>query len=119
MEAIKSNSFRTDHVTACKRLLAINGFSKEHSYNPHNVKAYVIHNEYGVICYAIGSHLSEALDNAVNNDCLDSCLVTDETELKDRGYYTENDNELCLLGNAGEPFDLDYIGVLMEVAQYR
>ena len=72
MEAIKSSSFREDHVTICKRLLAINGFSKEQSFNPHNVKAYVIHNEYGVICYAIGSHLGEALYNAVDNDCLDS-----------------------------------------------
>jgi hypothetical protein len=109
MEALKIGSFRSDYVTLAKRLLALNGFSKDHSYNPHNVKAYLIHNEYGVICCAIGSHVAEALDNAVNNDCLDSCLITDEAYMNEDTVY---------LGNGSEPFDLDYIGIYKEIMQY-
>ena len=111
MEAIKITSSRTNYETIAKRLLAINGFSEKHSFNPYNVKAYVIHNEYGVICIAIGDSLQEALDNAVDNDCLNSCLINvlDRSDLDDA----------CFLGNAGEAFDLSYIGVLMEVSQYK
>lgn len=110
MEAIKVKSFRSDFATLAKRLLAINGYSAVYSHNPHKVVAYVIHNEYGVICIAIGCCLQEALDNAVDNDCLDSCLVSPEDQ--DPGV------EYCYLGNASECFDLDYIGVLQEISQY-
>ena len=110
MEAIKVKSFRQDYKTLAKRLLAVNGFHAEASYNPHNVKAYVIHNEYGVLCIAIGDCLQDALDNAVDNACLDSCLVEDQED---------RDGPYCSLGNAGELFDLTYIGVLEEVVQYK
>ena len=110
MESIKFKSFRTDYKTLAKRLLAINGFHAEASYNPHKVKAFVIHNEYSILCISIGDCLQEALDNAVDNDCLDSCLV------EDQDY---NNDDLCSLGNAGELFDLSYIGVLAEVSQYK
>lgn len=104
-EAIKVSSFRSDYETLAKRLLAVNGFCATMSYNPHNIRAYVIHNEYGVICIAIGSNLQEALDNAVDNDCLDSCLDYECLEP-------------CYLGNASEPFNLNYIGVYAEYDQY-
>ena len=114
MEALKISSFRNDYNTLSKRLLAVNGFNATNSCNPHNVKAYVIHNEFGAICCAIGSHLGEALDNAVDNDCLDSCLVSGDNI---KNYDFENNPcEYAFLGNASEPFDLEYIGVLIEVS---
>jgi hypothetical protein len=111
MESVKINAFRSDFVTLAKRLLAVNGYSAEQSFNPHQVKAFVIHNEFGAICVSIGSHLQEALDNAVDNDCLNSCLIEDYD-------YSQEDDQACFLGNASEPFDLTYVGVLMEVSQY-
>ncbi len=115
MEAIKVKSFRQDYKTLAKRLLAVNGFHAEASYNPHNVKAYVIHNEFGVLCVAVGDSLQEALDNAVDNGCLDSCLIED---LEEYDYDQISLDDYSSLGNAGELFDLSYIGVLAEVSQY-
>lgn len=110
MESIKIRSFRSDYQTLAKRLLAINGYHANASYNPHDYKAYIIHNEYGAICVSLGSCLQEALDNAVDNDLLDAYLADDQ----------DHDNEgLSSLGNAGELFDLTYIGVLAEVYPYN
>ena len=116
MEAIKVKSFREDYKTLSKRLLAVNGYHAESSYNPHNVKAYVIHNEYSVICIAVGSGLQEALDNAVDNGCLDSCKIDD---LLEYDYNQVALDEYCSLGNASELFDLTYIGVSEEVTPYK
>ena len=110
MEAIKIKSFRSDYTTLARRLLAINGYHANASYNPHNYKAYIISGEYGAICASLGSCLQQALDNAVDNDLLDGYLADDQ----------DYDNEyLVSLGNASELFDLTYIGVLAEVYQYE
>ncbi len=110
MESIKFKAFRTDYKTLAKRLLAVNGYHAEANYNPHNRRAFVIHNEYSILCVAIGSCLQEALYNAVDNYCLDSCLA------EDQDYSNE---ELTPLGNASELFDLSYIGVLAEITPYN
>lgn len=104
MEAISAIKTK-NYETKAKRLLAINGYSKNYYYNPHNVRAYAIHNEYGVFCIAIGSNIQEALDNAVDCGLMDSCLDHDC-------------DDPCYLGNAGEPFNLDCIGVYCEYSQY-
>jgi len=107
MEALRIKSFRTDFKTVAIRLLALNGFSVENSYNPHNIKAYVLAHEHGVFCVAIGSNLQEALDNAVDNNCMDHMRINEP----DSADYEHH----CALGNAGELFDIDYLTVHSEV----
>lgn len=72
----------------------------ERSYNPHNVKLWVIGNEYGALCGAWGSSEQDALDAAVDAGLLD-CLMAEEQDY---------DNEdLTPLGNASELFDLTHV----------
>lgn len=108
MEAMKIKTYRSDFDTVARRLLAINGYSKEHSYNPHNVKAYVLAHEYGVFCVAIGSCLQEARDNAVDNNCLD-CMMIDNPDSDDYEHH-------AILGNASELFNINYLSVYSEVS---
>lgn len=72
----------------------------ERSYNPHNVKLWVIGNEYGALCGAWGSSEQDASDAAVDAGLLD-CLMAEEQDY---------DNEdLTPLGNASELFDLNSV----------
>ena len=72
----------------------------ERSYNPHNVKLWVIGNEYGALCGAWGSSEQDTLDAAVDAGLLD-CLMAEEQDY---------DNEdLTPLGNASELFDLNSV----------
>ncbi len=72
----------------------------ERSYNPHNVKLWVIGNEYGALCGAWGSCEQDALDEAVDAGLLD-CLMAEEQD--------HSNEDLTPLGNASELFDLDYV----------
>lgn len=72
----------------------------EHTFNPYNVKLWVIGNEYGALCAAWGSSEQDALDAAVDAGLLDS-LMDEEQDY--------NNEALTPLGNAGELFDLDYV----------
>ena len=81
-------------------------FIPKGEYNPHNIHAFLICNEYGLLCIAYASHLQDALDIAVDANMLDSMLLTGE-DLED---YQEH-SEPAYLGNAGEPFDIDYLNV--------
>ena len=66
-------------------------------------KRWAVWNEYGVIAIVYAHHEQEALDLIVDESTkLDSCLV----EYGDDVY-----EECCSLGNAGELFDLSYIGM--------
>lgn len=72
----------------------------EHTFNPYNVKLWVIGNEYGALCAVWGSSEQEALDEAVDAGMLD-CLMAEEQDY---------DNEaLTPLGNASELFDLNSV----------
>jgi hypothetical protein len=72
------------------------------------VRPFLIHNEYGTLAIVYASHLQDALDEAVDADRMNSCLVSDEdyAEAEKEGWA----DEYARLGNAGEPFDLTYIG---------
>ena len=72
----------------------------EHTFNPYNVKLWVIGNEYGALCAVWGSCEQDALDAAVDAGLLDS-LMDEEQDY--------NNEALTPLGNAGELFDLDYV----------
>jgi len=79
-------------------------------FNPHNVRPWLIHNEYGTLAIVYASHEQDALDEAVDGDKMDSCMVSPEdyAEAEREGHADEYAN----LGNAGEPFDLTYIGMI-------
>jgi hypothetical protein len=87
-------------------------------FNPHNIHPFLLYNEYGfVLAIVYASHLQDALDIAVGHHKLDSCLVSNDdfAEAEREGYA----DEYALLGNAGEPFDLTYVGVIeLSNAQY-
>lgn len=74
----------------------------EHTFNPYNVKLWVIGNEYGALCAVWGSSEQDALDAAVDAGLLDS-LMDEEQDY--------NNEALTPLGNAGELFDLDYVWI--------
>ena len=76
-------------------------FIPKGSYNPHNIHAHLLFNEYGLLCIAYASHLQEALDVAVDENRMDSMLIP-EDEIEDEDY-------ICRLGNAGEAFNIDYL----------
>lgn len=67
------------------------------SYNPHNVRLFVIGHELGALCAVWASHEQEAFDEACDAGMLD-CLMSE-----DQDY---NDDSLTALGNASELFDL-------------
>ena len=72
----------------------------EHTFNPCNVKLWVIGNEYGALCAAWGGSEQKPLDEAVDAGKLD-CLMAEEQDY---------DNEdLTPLGNASELFDLNSV----------
>ena len=83
------------------QLLAYNGYEAG-QYNPHNVRAWVIVNEYGPLGLVIGANESEAIDEAADIGILDSLLMSPEDHLE----YESNgwDDSYMLAGNAGEPF---------------
>lgn len=72
------------------------------SYNPHNVRLFVIGHEFGAICAVWASNAQDAFDNAVDANMLD-CLMCE-----DQNPNEEDEEDLARLGNAGELFDLSY-----------
>ena len=72
----------------------------EHTFNPYNVKLWVIGNEYGALCAVWGSSEQDALDAAVDAGLLDS-LMDEEQDY--------NNEALTPLGNASELFDLNSV----------
>ncbi len=94
-------------------MIVDNGYDRTYSsikalYVNASDKAYcgtrwVVWNEFGVIAIVYADHEQDALDIIVDESTkLDSCLV----EFSDANY-----EECSSLGNAGELFDLSYIGL--------
>lgn len=67
-------------------------------YHPHKMRLWVIGHEFGAIVAVWASNEQDALDNAVNLNCLDCFLA------EDQDY---EDESLTPLGNASELFDLN------------
>jgi hypothetical protein len=71
--------------------------------------AYLIGNEFGLICVAYGAYESDALDHAVDCGFMDSELMSD----KDHAEYSSNgwDGSFICAGNASEPFWSEYLWI--------
>ena len=71
--------------------------------------AYLIGNEFGLLCVSYANNEQEAIDNAVDDGFLDCQLMSDADYLE----YDENgwhDSFICA-GNAGEPFWTEYLWI--------
>lgn len=88
-----------DHIL-CNDVLFPVAIDPDASYNPSNIKAYVIGDAYRAICMVWASNEQDALDAAVNAGELD-CLMDE-----DQDYDKQEENDLTPLGNASELFDL-------------
>ena len=87
-------------------MLAQDGYTQG-GYNPHNVRAWVISNQFGILYMVIGECEQTALDAAVDANAMDSEMMSDEdyAEYEREGW----DDSYILLGNASEPFWCEYL----------
>ena len=71
--------------------------------------AYLIGNEFGLLCVSYGDHEQEAIDNAVDEGFMDSQLMSDE----DHAEYASNgwDDSYIYAGGASEPFWSEYLWI--------
>jgi hypothetical protein len=78
-------------------------------YNPHNVRPWAVEFMGTIIAVVFASHEQDALDAAVDGGKMDGHMISNEdmAELERVGQ----DEDVTRLGNAGEPFDLTYIGL--------
>ena len=78
--------------------------------NPHNVRAWVISNEYGALGVVVGAHEQEALDNAVDDGFMDSQLMSqqDYKEYSDNGWH----DSYTYAGNASEAIWTEYLSIV-------
>ncbi len=53
---------------------------KAGEYNPHNVRAWAIGNEFGLLGVVVAAHEAESLDAAVDGAILDSMLMSPEDQ---------------------------------------
>lgn len=105
--AIKVNASKQASVKRqALRLLTINGYQPG-SYNPHRVKAWLIHTEVHFSFVAIGSCEQEAIDNCIDSGLWDAFLVEPDTLAE----YMENDwlDSFVSGGNAGEYFWAEHL----------
>ena len=79
-------------------------------FNPHNVRLWVIGNEYGPMCALWADCEQGALDELIDQGRGDSFLVSleDQEAAVADGAIEEKREEWAYLGNAGEPCDLSH-----------
>jgi hypothetical protein len=83
-------------------------------YNPHNVRPFLLHDHGFTVCVVFASNLQDALDTAVDENKMDRYLIG-EAERGDYDYNPETGEYgegVSYLGNAGEPFDIETLGVV-------
>jgi hypothetical protein len=105
-------------------------------YNPHNVRPWLLHDHGFVLCVVFASNLQEALDEAVDENKLDRFKIDVESLHEREDYMTRDPAKMAagfdadcpeyvdenggkwwwaveptFLGNAGEPFDIESLGV--------
>jgi hypothetical protein len=78
------------------------------AYNPHKIHPFLLHDHGFTVAVVFASNLQDALDIAVDEDKMDRYLIG-EAELAD---YGEDGDGIAYLGNAGEPFDIETLGVV-------
>lgn len=104
---------KTDSTTLDANRVLTNDVVLDGEYNPHNVALWLVLNEYGTLAAVWAGNEQDALDLAVDEGLLDSCAVEGPVSFdeKEQGYFDEGGATVTLLGNAGEPFYLDNVGM--------
>lgn len=82
----------------CNDVMLPAAFDTASAYNPCKIRLWVVGHTYGAVHAVFASHEQNALDELADCGALDFCQVTD-------GLSVDEDT-VCRLGNAGEPFDL-------------
>tara|TARA_R110000744_G_scaffold101158_1_gene195034 strand:- start:222 stop:638 length:417 start_codon:yes stop_codon:yes gene_type:complete len=79
-------------------------------YNPHNVRAWVVGNEFGALGVVVGAHEQEALDEAVDSGFMDSELMSqqDYKEYSDNGWH----DSYTYAGNASEAIWTEHLSII-------
>ena len=80
----------------------------EGEFNPHNVRPFLLHDHGFIVAVVFASHLGDALDIAVDENKMERYLIA-ESDLKD---YGDDGEGIAYLGNAGEPHDIESLGVI-------
>lgn len=89
------------------KVVNIDSYIPAGEYNPHNVRPWALHDQFGLIAIAFAYSAQDALDEIVDAGKLDSYMVKPEEIEEDR------EEEYAYLGNAPEPFDLgDYVRLI-------
>ena len=78
-------------------------------YNPHNVRPWLLHDHGFVLAVVFADCEQDAIDEAVDEDKLDRYLIAEE-DLSD--YGDDTIEGVSYLGNAGEPFDIESLGLI-------
>lgn len=77
--------------------------------NPHHVRPFLLHDHGFPLCVVFAACLQDALDEAADGGKLDRYQVTEADLVED---YDADENGITRLGNAGEPFDVESLGVI-------
>ena len=79
-------------------------------YNPHNVHPFLIHNEYGTLAVVFADCEQDALDEAADAGKLKGHALSNEDV--EEWNKDGREEDITYLGNASEPYSLDYIGIV-------
>lgn len=82
-------------------------FIPEGEFNPHNVRPWLLHDHGFVLAIVFADCEQDAIDEAVDQGKLDRYRIS-EADLAD---YKDGEG-ISYLGNAGEPFDIDTLGMI-------
>ena len=82
----------------CNDVMLPAAFDASSAYNPQKIRLWVVGHSYGAVHAVFASHEQNALDELANCGALDFCQVADG--------LTVDEDTVCRLGNASEPFDL-------------
>ena len=82
---------------------------KAGEYNPHNVRAWAIGNEFGLLGVVVAEHEAEALDEAVDHGIMDSEMM----DPKAQAEYEAEDwyDSFTYAGNASEAIWTEYLTI--------
>lgn len=78
----------------------------EHSYNPHNVRMWLIGHYHGPVCAIFASNEQDALDAACDANMMESFMLS-EDDAEEYYELPEDEQTATHLGNAGELHNLD------------
>lgn len=82
-------------------------FIAKGQYNPHRVRPWLLHDHGFPVAVVFADCLQDALDAAVDGGKLDAFQVNDD----DLADYGPDEDGISRLGNAGEAFDIEALGV--------